>query len=189
MATGHGNRYHSRAGRARPSARGAMADEGENRTHAMLSLAVTLPKVTRRTLGRHGLAEGGLVTDWAAIVGSTIAERSLPLRLSFTGGERREGTLHVRVSGALALELQHLEPQVLERINGYFGYRAVGRLRIHQGPVPGLPAPRRSPAAAPTAEAEAEIGILLSSVEDPDLREALRGLGRSLRSTPRKPSP
>jgi hypothetical protein len=163
-----------------------MADDGENRTNAMLSLAVTLPKVTRRTLGRHGLAEGGLVTDWAAVVGSTIAERSLPLRLSFTGGERREGTLHVRVSGALALELQHLEPQILERINGYFGYRAVGRLRIHQGPVPGLPA-SRPPAIAPTAEAEAEIGDLLATVEDRGLREALRGLGHSLRSTVRKP--
>src|SRR5215475_13317525 len=136
----------------------AVADEGENRTNALLSLAVTLPKVTRRTLGRHGLAEGGLVTDWAAIVGQTIAERSLPLRLSFTGGERREGTLHVRVSGALALELQHLEPQVVERINGYFGYRAVARLRIHQGPVPNLSEPRRPPAGPPTAEAEAEIG-------------------------------
>ena len=166
-----------------------MADEAENRTNALLSLAVTLPKVTRRTLGRHGLAEGGLVTDWAAIVGQTIAERSLPLRLSFTGGERREGTLHVRVSGALALELQHLEPQVLERINGYFGYRAVGRLKIHQGPIPAPPAARLPPAPPPTAEADAEIGGLLSTVEDDGLREALRGLGRSLRSTPRKPSP
>jgi hypothetical protein len=158
-----------------------MANESDNRTNALLSLAVTLPKVTRRTLGRHGLAEGGLVTDWAAIVGATIAERSLPLRLSFTGGDRREGTLHVRVSGALALELQHLEPQVLERINGYFGYRAVGRLRIHQGPVPTPSAPRRQRAAALSAEAEAEIGGLLSSVEDDGLREALRALGRSLR--------
>ena len=159
-----------------------MADDSEDRTHAMLSLAVTLPKVTRRTLGRHGLAEGGLVTDWAAIVGQTIAERSLPLRLSFTGGERREGTLHVRVSGALALELQHLEPLVVERINGYFGYRAVGCLRIHQGPVPNLPEPRRPPASAPTAEAEAEIGGQIAAIEDDGLRQALRGLGHSLRS-------
>lgn len=166
-----------------------MADDGENRTNALLSLAVTLSKVTRRTLGRHGLAEGGLVTDWATIVGQTIAERSLPLRLSFTGGERREGTLHVRVSGALALELQHLEPQVLERINGYFGYRAVGRLKIHQGPVPAAPAPRLPPGPPPSAEAEVEIGNLLATVEDDELREALRCLGRSLRGTVRKPSP
>jgi hypothetical protein len=159
-----------------------MADDGENRTNAMLSLAVTLPKVTRRTLGRHGLAEGGLVTDWAAVVGQTIAERSLPLRLSFTGGERRDGTLHVRVSGALALELQHLEPQILERINGYFGYRAVGRLRIHQGPVPDQRPPRRPSPAPPSPAAEAEIGSLVSAVEDDGLRQALQGLGRSLRA-------
>ena len=160
-----------------------MADDGENRTNAMLSLAVTLPKVTRRTLGRHGLAEGGLVTDWAAIVGETIAERSLPQRLCFTGGERRDGTLHVRVSGALALELQHLEPQILERINGYFGYRAVGRLRIHQGPVPD-PRPAHRPSPAPPSPAtEAEIASLVSAVEDDSLRQALQGLGRSLRAS------
>ena len=35
--------------------------------------------MTRRTLGRHGLAEGGLIADWAAIVGPMIAERSLPV--------------------------------------------------------------------------------------------------------------
>jgi hypothetical protein len=120
-----------------------MPTDSADRTNAMLSLATALPKVTRRTLGRRGLAEGSLVTDWVSVVGPMIAERSLPLRLQFSGGERSDGTLHVRVSGALALELQHLEPQVLERINGYFGYRAVGRLRIHQGPVPpGRPAPQ-----------------------------------------------
>src|SRR5215470_10929836 len=158
------------------------------RTNAMLSIAATLPRVTRKILGRHGLAEGGLVADWASIVGATIAGCSLPLRLSFTGGERRDGTLHVRVSGALALELQHLEPQVLERINGYFGYRAVGRLRIHQGPVPGLPEPRRPPARPTSAEAEADIAQQVSAVEDEALREALRGLGRSLQSGRKRPN-
>ena len=164
-----------------------MADEKDDRTYAMLSLAATLPRVTRRTLGRHGLAEGGLIADWTAIVGAMIAERSLPLRLSFAGGERREGTLHVRVSGALALELQHLEPQILERINGYFGYRAVGRLRIHQGPVPIERRDRREPPPPLGPEAEAEIGTLVAAVDDEGLRQALRDLGRSLRqSVPRR---
>jgi hypothetical protein len=164
-----------------------MADGEENRTRAMLSLAATLPRVTRRTLGRHGLAEGGLIADWTAIVGGMIAERSLPLRLSFAGGERREGTLHVRVSGALALELQHLEPQILERINGYFGYRAVGRLKIHQGPVPVERGNRPEPPPPLAPEAEAEIGTLVAAVDDDGLRQALRDLGRSLRrSVPRR---
>jgi hypothetical protein len=155
-----------------------MADEGENRTNALLSLAVTLPKVTRRTLGRHGLAEGGMVTDWAAIVGETIAERSLPLRLSFTGGERREGTLHVRVSGALALELQHLEPQVLERINGYFGYRAVVGLRILQAPF-ALAETVRAPAPAAAAPQACEAPEL-AGIADERLKAALQRLKQGL---------
>jgi hypothetical protein len=160
-----------------------MPNDPESRTNAMLSLAATLPRVTRKTLGRHGLAEGGLITDWAAIVGSMIAERSLPLRLAFASGERRDGTLHVRVAGALALELQHLEPQVLERINGYFGYRAVARLRIHQGPVPVERGPRPAPTPPVAPEADAEIGLLVATVEDDGLRQALRSLGRSLHGT------
>ena len=148
----------------------------------MLSIAATLPRVTRKILGRHGLAEGGLVADWASIVGATIAGCSLPLRLSFTGGERREGTLHVRVSGALALELQHLEPQVLERINGYFGYRAVGRLKIHQGPVPVERRTRRPP---PPPVDETDIAAAVAGIADDGLRQALHGLARSLRQANR----
>ncbi|MGE0120784.1 MAG: DUF721 domain-containing protein [Dongiaceae bacterium] len=157
-----------------------MPTDPDSRTNAMLSLAATLPRVTRKTLGRHGLAEGGLITDWAAIVGPMIAERSLPLRLSFAGGERNDGTLHVRVAGALALELQHLAPQIIERINGYFGYRAVARLRIHQGPVPVERGARPAPTPPVAPETDAEIGLLVDTVEDDGLRQALRTLGRSL---------
>ena len=148
------------------------------RTNTMLSLAATLPRVTRKVLGRHGLAEGGLVADWAAVVGQQIADNSLPLRLSFNAAERRNGTLHVRVAGALALELQHLEPQILERINGSFGYRAVARLRIHQGPVPIARRPERPP---PAPVDEAAIAESVAVVEDDRLRQALHGLARSLR--------
>src|SRR5262249_60287448 len=95
----------------------AVADEGENRTNALLSLAVTLPKVTRRTLGRHGLAEGGLVTDWAAVVGETIAERSLLLRLSFTGGGGPRGAGHGADSGAAACGRRARQARSLAPLN------------------------------------------------------------------------
>jgi hypothetical protein len=155
-------------------------DTGE-RTQTMRSLAATLPKVARKVLGRHGLAEGGLITDWPDIVGPAIAERSLPLRLAFAGGERRNGTLLVRVSGPLALELQHLEPQILERLNGYFGYAAVARLKIQQGPVP---APARPRPARPveTGADDGALAGLTAGIEDEPLRKALQGFARALRS-------
>jgi hypothetical protein len=171
MERGRSSREASDAAARPPAADGT-------RRNAMLSLAATLPRITRQVLGRHGLAEGGLVADWAAVVGETIADCSLPLRLSFSGSERRDGTLHVRVAGALALELQHLEPQVLERINGYFGYRAVARLKLHQGP---LPSGRRAERPPARAIDDADIVRAVADVEDEGLRRALHGLGRSLR--------
>ena len=143
-------------------------------------LAALLPRLTRAALGRRGFAEGGIVADWPAIVGPELAAMSLPERLAFPQGARRDGTLHVRVAGALALELQHLEPLVIERINGYFGYRAVARLKIRQGPIPR--SARRGTTPRPIDPGAArEIDSAVATVSDPDLRAALAGFGRALR--------
>lgn len=151
------------------------------RTGGVRHLAALLPRLTRSALGRRGFAEGGIVADWPAIVGPELAASSLPERLVFPHGARSGGTLHVRVSGALALELQHLEPQVIERINGYFGYAAVARLKLRQAPIP--PRRVRRPDAAPLPPAAArEIDSAVAGVADPDLRAALAGLGRALRA-------
>ncbi len=148
------------------------------RTGGVRHLAGFLPRLTRTALGKRGFAEGGIVTDWAAIVGPHLAAGSLPERLSFPRGARRDGTLQVRVAGALALELQHLEPVVIERINGYFGYRAVTRLKIRQGP---LPRGRARPAPmAPDPAVAREVDAAVAEVADPRLRAALAGFGRAL---------
>lgn len=143
-------------------------------------LAALLPRLTKTALGRRGFAEGGIVADWPAIVGAELAASSLPERLVFPQGARSGGTLHVRVSGALALELQHLEPQVIERINGYFGYAAVARLKLRQAPIPPRPV-RRPTAPMLQPEAAREIESVVAGVADPGLRTALAGLGRALR--------
>ena len=144
-------------------------------------LAGLLPRLTKTALGKRGFAEGGIVADWPDIVGPELAAVSLPERLAFPQGARRDGILHVRVAGSLALELQHLEPVVIERINGYFGYRAVARLRIRQGPIP-RPRARGTPAAAPLDPAAAQaVDSAVAEIADPGLRAALAGLGRALR--------
>jgi len=152
------------------------------RRGGMRAIGRSLPKIAGKALGRHGLAEAGLVADWTAIVGERFAEATLPVRLQFPRGERRDGTLHVRVAGALALELQHLAPQLLERINGYLGYRGVERLKIERGPMP-RPARRL---AEPTAEEfgaaadEAALAETVGAVADPALRMSLARLGRAI---------
>jgi hypothetical protein len=167
------------------------ASNAAPRKGRMQALAASLPKIAGKALGKRGLAEGGLVTDWAAIVGEQVAQATLPLKLAFTGRERRDGTLHLRVAGAIALELQHLEPQLIERINAYLGYGAVARLRLERGPLPKPLRPRRlaEPLAAPLAPAEsAAIARSVAGISDEPLRQSLARLGATLAAQAKKPA-
>jgi hypothetical protein len=139
-----------------------------------------LGKVLDPASRRRGLAEARVLTDWPSIVGAALAARCQPVKLT-AGGRGDGGVLHVHVAGSAALELQHSEPQLLERINGYFGYAAVARLRLVRAP---LALPRRAePAAAPPLDpaARAEIEALVQPVADDALRAALAGLGAALK--------
>lgn len=163
-----------------------MTSEGRNkRAGGLRPVATTLPKITRKALGRRGLAEGSLIAEWPEIVGETLAARCLPIKLSFADPKRRaEGTLILQVESAWTLELQHLAPQLIERINQTLGYAAVARLNFRQGPLPGRPKPpvptRPKPeSAAESGESEAA-PALAEPIEDERLRAILEDLGRSL---------
>ncbi len=129
----------------------------------------TLSKVVSRAFGRQGFAEPGVLLRWPEIVGETLARFSLPERLTFPHGERSRGTLHLRVDGQFALELQHLEPLIIERINGFFGYGAVARIAILQAPIPERAVPEKPKQRKPAPEID-------PALEGDDLDSALRRL-------------
>ncbi len=140
-----------------------------------------LGPLVRRALGpsfgRRGFASAELLTRWPAIVGAGLARHACPERLIGSRGSSG-GTLRVRVEGGFAIELQHLETEVVERINSYFGYRAVARLAMVQGPLPvPLAAPRRGTRAL-DADESAALDRALAATEDERLRASLAALGQ-----------
>jgi hypothetical protein len=139
------------------------------------AIAATLPKITKATLQKHGRAYGTIVAEWQAIVGTSVADSSLPEKLA-------GGVLTVRVAGGAAMELQHRMPQVLERINSYVGTRAVERLRLVQAPVGRRARPRLPPAEPPP---DPRIESEVSGVADDDLRRSLSRFGRRLTPRPK----
>ena len=146
-----------------------------------------VPKLTHKAFEKYGFAAAALITDWAMIVGKDIAGYTAPERLKWPrgvgigddiehGAEGRPGaTLIVRVDPARALDVQYKGQQMIERINGHFGYRAVAELRILQAPLPeraGVAAPRTPP--PPCAAPE------LAGITDERLRTALANLQSGL---------
>jgi hypothetical protein len=132
---------------------------------------------------RRGFAEASLLADWATIVGPALARRCQPVRVDYAPGRRRGGTLLVHTSGSAAIEVQHAAPQILERINTYFGFAAVRQLRLLQMPLkPAPPRPRVGPRPLQPQEEEA-VAASVTGVDDRELREALLVLGRAVRGT------
>ena len=142
-----------------------------------LSRVVTA--VAANALGKKAQAFGALLGDWETIMGPDLAARAMPFKLSFPAGRREGGTLHLRVHGPTALEIQHAEPQLVERINGFFGYAAIARLKILQAAPRPRPVRRTRPL---SAGEEARIRNAAAKVEDEGLREALVRLGQAIAS-------
>jgi hypothetical protein len=150
------------------------------------AIAAEVPKIAGAALGKRGFGEAQLVAQWPAIIGEEIARGASPEKLSFSRGERRDGTLHLRVAPGMALEIQHREPVLIERINAFFGYRAVARLALKQGPLSRAAERRAEPPRPLKTEERQRLDHRLAGVEDPALRAALQRLGAAVIGTAKK---
>ena len=133
---------------------------------------------------QQGFASTEILARWADIVGAEIAAHSQPMKINWPRplGEDaapEPATLVLRVEGPAALEIQHLSAVILERVNRFFGWQAIGRIALRQAPLR-----RREPAkrpAAPDPTVAARIAQGLPDVEDEGLRQALARLGASIK--------
>jgi len=143
-----------------------------------------VPEVAAKALGKKGLGFGKLVTDWRQIVGPDLGDVTAPVKLAFPRGERADATLTIDIVPARAIEVQHAMPQLIERVNAMFGYRAVARIKMVQRP----PEQRLTPGAnlRPLSPVEErDLVELTAIVPDGELREALESLGRAVQGSRR----
>ena len=144
-------------------------------------LAASIGRLTGGIYRKRGFPEAKILSDWRAIVGPALAKVTMPERLS------ANGVLKVRVAGPQATELTHLEPEILERVAVYYGYRAARRLSFVQGPItPPAAEPVISPRATPSPTAVQSVERQVARTDDPDLKSALAALGRAVVSRQEK---
>ena len=149
------------------------------------SPARPLADVVRKTLSdafpKQGFAATELLTRWPEIVGAEIAAHSEPEKIRWprpVGDAAPDpGTLMLRVEGPTAVEIQHLSGVILERVNRFFGWQAVGDLALRQAPL------RHRALAMPPAPdpaAAASVAATLTEIADDKLRDALARLGAAV---------
>ena len=135
------------------------------------------------TLKSQGFASAEIIARWGDIVGSEIAAHSEPMKITWprrTNEETAEpATLVLRVEGPAALEIQHLSAVILERVNRFFGWQAIGRIALRQAPLRRRERPVRPP--PPDPAAAARIAAEMPAIADEDLRQALARLGAAIK--------
>jgi hypothetical protein len=139
-----------------------------------------MPEIGRTAFRRFGFIQSSVVTRWPEIVGPRHARVCAPESIRFPPGEKSEGILQLVVVPAHAPIIQHVIPEIMERVNRFFGYKAVAKVKIRQGEVK-PPSAEPRPTAPPSLKPiPMELGDSLRDIGDPELRAVLESLARSL---------
>ena len=180
---------------ARPAPAAQAKPPAKMRYRKATAIASLVPEITQKAFEKYGFSTATLLTDWKTIVGPELAAYTFPEKLKWPKGVRlyqdsdsnsgtefggdndqkgRPGaTLVLRVDGPRAVEIQYKATQIMERINAYFGYRAVAEMRVLQAPLSDQIADaddasgyrKLDPPQSPPPE--------VATIENEDLRQAL----------------
>jgi hypothetical protein len=146
------------------------------------AIADLMPQIGRQAFRRFGFVQSSVVTRWPEIVGETHARVCAPEAIRFPPGEKADGILQLVVLPAHAPLIQHVIPEIIERVNRFFGYQAVARVKLRQGEVKPRSAEARAVAPPSLKPIPMELGESLRDIGDPELRTVLESLARGLGS-------
>jgi hypothetical protein len=121
--------------------------------------------VSRNVVSRGQPGIGHLLMDWPTIVGPALATVTEPRQLF-------NGSLTIGCAGPIAMELQHMAPELMSRINTYLGGQPVRVLRFAQGPIATGPRVTK-----PHPRVGDPAPVRLEGFPDGPLKEALERLG------------
>ena len=177
-----------RAPRAKAGAAKAGPTKAPERARigAPRAIADLMPDIGRAAFRKFGFIQSSVVTRWAEIVGRRYAELTAPDSIRFPQGKRSGGTLQLTVASGHAPMVQHILPEIIERVNRFFGYEAVVKVAMKQGHV--VPSePVKRPPATMLRPIPYELGEGLREVSDPELRTVLESMARGLANKPALP--
>lgn len=170
--------------KSKPAPKVAAKPYERPRGGAARPIAELMPEIGRTAFRRFGFVQSSVVTRWPEIVGPHHARACAPESIRFPIGEKRDGILQLVVKPAFAPQIQHSIPDIIERVNRFFGYAAVAKVKLRQGEVQAAPAGGITSRAAPPSlkPIPFELGESLRDIGDPELRTVLESLARSLGS-------
>ena len=160
------------------------------RTYVPKKIGETITRINKNYSSKFGKIEFLILSKWTQIVGIFFADHSEPDKISRITEEFNEfdepiykNFLHVRVSPAAAVEFQHYKDTIIEKINSYFGYRAISDLRLQQNFVPEKKIKKNINLYDQdlSEEEKASIKSEINNIKDKELEKSIVNLGVSIK--------
>jgi len=159
-----------------------------NRTFVPKKIGETLTKVNKKYSSKFGKNEFLIMSKWPQIVGTFFADHSEPDRISRVTEEFNEldepifkNFLHVKVSPAAAVEFQHYKDTIIEKINSFFGYKAIADLRLQQNYIPKAKVNHKLNEMKISEEEKEIIKNEIDVIHDEELQKSIVNLGASIK--------
>ena len=103
----------------------------KRRKRGFKSASSLLQKQIQKASETRGFAVSKLLTNWSEIIGTDLAKIAKPVKVNY-GREGLGAGLVLLTNGANAPIVQAQSKQIIDRVNGVYGYNAISRVRITQ---------------------------------------------------------
>ncbi len=107
-------------------------NEYNKQLKAATQLGWYVNKITKSFFNKQGFAQNYILENWSSIVGPSFVEKSLPFKLQI---EKIGGYLVIACDGSTALELEYLKEDIIEKINSYYGFQAINKIKFQNLPI------------------------------------------------------
>ena len=155
------------------------AQEPPRRSSGLVSFGADVRELVSPLLGKKGLLQADVLARWTDILGLELSSGVRPFSVSFSKKTAGAVLTVTAFSGAYAVEFTARKPQIIDRLNSYFGYEAISDIRIKQGGTFTPPVPAKQEPDIPFRKKE-EMRKLAAGIENESLRESVIRLGLSL---------
>lgn len=170
-----------------------MAEKKANKRKGALQIAELTNTLVDPILAKRAGINTMLLGIWDEIVGTEFADCSRPDKIiwpqqrnlgggySEQGGGLSPGQLTIACKGSRALFLSHQQDEIMQRINSFFGFPAINRIKIVQKVVVKHELRRKKPRKLSSLE-QKKLTEMVDEIEDDKLKEALTKLGKAVLS-------
>ncbi len=152
----------------------------------MKALSTIMPKLAKNAMGKIGVDFGNLIIAWPNVMGTDFASKCSIEKIDFKKDERGNATVTLAVQTYFATECQYQIPYLIDKINSYMGYQAVGSIKLKQimtnpKSLKNNPLKQETLKTRPLSEEDkSKINKPISSLENQALKETLQSFGEAI---------